>query len=129
MNKSSKIQYVKHDDIDSVKWNQCLDNSFNCRIYGYDWHLDRTAIDWDALIYGNYKFVMPLPYRKKWGIKYLFQPLFSQQLGIFPNTTEEVAEQFYIELIKRFRYSNVQINSKNPIIKNLEEIDFLPRQN
>ena len=127
--KSSKIQYVKHDDIDSIKWNQCIDNSFNCRIYSYDWHLDRTAIEWDALIYGNYKFIMPLPYRKKWGIKYLFQPLFSQQLGIFPNPSEEVAELFYIELIKRFRYSNFQLNSKNPIIKNLDGIDFLPRQN
>ena len=70
-----KYDFLNERSINSIKWNQCIDNSFNCRIYSYDWHLDRTAIEWDALIYGNYKFIMPLPYRKKWGIKYLFQPL------------------------------------------------------
>lgn len=129
MNKSNEIQYIQHDDIDTKKWNKCIDDSLNCRIYGYDWHLDRTAINWDALIYGDYKYIMPLPYRKKWGIKYLFQPLFSQQLGIFPNPKEEIAVLFYNELIKRFRYSDFQINSENPVIQKLKGIDFIPRRN
>jgi hypothetical protein len=50
-------------------------------------------------------------------------------LGIFPNPLKEIAELFYIELIRRFRYSDFQINSKNPINQDMEGIDFLPREN
>lgn len=129
MNKSEKLYYIEHKDIDSEKWNRCIDNSPNCRVYGYDWHLDRTAIIWDALVWGDYEFVMPLPYRKKWGVKYLYQPLFSQQLGIFPNPTEIVKEIFYTELLKKFKYSDFQINSKNSATSNEKDINFVPREN
>ena len=129
MNKSAEIRYIKHDNIDSKKWNQCIDNSSNCRIYGYDWHLDRTAIIWDALIWGDYEFVMPLPYRKKMGIKYLYQPLFSQQLGIFPNPTEIIKEKFYDKLLIHFKYSDIQINSENSATSNIKMIKFLAREN
>ncbi len=129
MNKSEKLYYIEHKDIDSEKWNRCIDNSPNCRVYGYDWHLDRTAIIWDALVWGDYEFVMPLPYRKKWGIKYLYQPLFSQQLGIFPNPTEIIKEIFYTELLKNFKYSDFQINSKNSATSNEKDINFAARVN
>ena len=129
MNSFPELQYIKHENIDSEKWNRCIDNSANCRVYGYDWHLDRTAIEWDALVLGDYEFVMPLPFRKKLGVKYLYQPLFSQQLGIFPNPSEIVQEKFYTELLKRFRYSDVQINSGNNLISTKKEIEFLDRKN
>lgn len=129
MTNSSKLQYIKHKDIDSIKWNQCIDTAPNCRIYGYDWHLDRTAIIWDALIWGDYEFVMPLPFRNKWGIKYLYQPLFSQQLGIFPSPLNTVATLFYIEISRRFRFSDSHLNSENNALENLTEIDFLARKN
>ena len=129
MNKSGKLYYIEHKDIDSEKWNRCIDNSPNCRVYGYDWHLDRTAIIWDALVWGDYEFVMPLPYRKKWGIKYLYQPLFSQQLGIFPNPTEIIKEIFYTELLENFKYSDFQINSKNSATSNEKDINFAARVN
>ncbi len=129
MNKSEKLYYIEHKDIDSEKWNRCIDDSPNCRVYGYDWHLDRTAIIWDALVWGDYEFVMPLPYRKKWGIKYLYQPLFSQQLGIFPNPTEIIKEIFYTELLKNFKYSDFQINSKNSATSNEKDINFAARVN
>jgi len=129
MNKSNKLQYIKHKNIDSDKWNRCINNSSNCRIYGYDWHLDRTAIKWDALIYGDYEFVMPLPLRKKWGINYVFQPLFSQQLGIFPEPEESIAGLFYTGLVKIYKFCDFNVNSENPVFENLKGIDFFPRKN
>lgn len=129
MNKDFELQYIRHENIDSEKWNQCIDNAPNCRVYCYDWHLDRTAIIWDALIWGDYEFVMPLPFRKKLGIKYLYQPLFSQQLGIFPNPPDTIKEQFFIALTKAFRYSDFQLNAANNIISTTLEIEFSPRKN
>ncbi len=128
-NNSHKLKYLRQDEIDSEKWNRCIDNAANCRIYGYDWHLDRTAIVWDALVWGDYEFVMPLPYKTKLGIRYLYQPLFSQQLGIFPNPPDTIKEQFYKLLFAKFRYSDFQLNAVNAKISTKTEIDFVPRKN
>jgi hypothetical protein len=35
------------------------------------------------LVYGDYEAVMPLPWRKKYGIKYIYTPVWVQQLGVF----------------------------------------------
>lgn len=123
------LQYIKHNEIDSNKWNRCIDGAQNSRIYAYDWHLDRTAIVWDALVLGDYDFVMPLPLRKKWGINYLYQPIFSQQLGIFPIPPKNIAQLFYLEVIKLFPYSSFHLNSKNPPLLNIEKIEFNERKN
>lgn len=129
MSNLSYLQYIKHSDIDSEKWNQCIDGAQNSRIYAYDWHLDRTAIVWDALVLGDYDFVMPLPVRRKWGINYLYQPLFSQQLGIFPVPPKNIALLFYLEIVKLFTYSSFHLNSKNPQLENVEMIEFHERKN
>lgn len=128
MNKNKEIHYIKHVQIDSDKWNQCIDGALNCRIYAYDWHLDRTAIEWDALIYGDYEYVMPLPFRKKLGIKYLYQPLFSQQLGIFPTPSEAIFDAFIAAVTDRFRYADIQLNAVNIPGENNGDI-FFERKN
>ncbi len=61
-------------------------------------------------VYGEYEHVMPLPVRQKWGIKYLYQPYFCQQLGIFPAPPFEVQVLFANELAKRFRFADFQVN-------------------
>ena len=38
---------------------------------------------WDALVEDDYVSVMPLPYRKKMGVTYIFPPTMTQQLGVF----------------------------------------------
>uniref|UniRef100_UPI0032172AA2 hypothetical protein n=1 Tax=uncultured Draconibacterium sp. TaxID=1573823 RepID=UPI0032172AA2 len=129
MTERLNFRYISHSDINSVKWNRCIDNAGNCRIYAYDWHLDRTAEIWDALIWGDYEFVMPLPYRKKLGINYLYQPLYSQQLGIFPSPTQKVEQAFYEYLAQNFRYSDLHLNSENLQPKETGELQFLPRRN
>jgi hypothetical protein len=126
---SNQIKYIKHSDIDSEKWAQCIENAQNSRIYANIWHLDRTAIVWDALVFGDYEFVMPLPVRKKYGFSYVYQPLFCQQLGIFPEPPASVAGEFYNTLFDKFRYVDIHLNARNPSIQKKEELDFLPRHN
>jgi hypothetical protein len=123
------LKYLEHKNIDYKKWDRCIYNASNSRIYAMSWHLDRTAEKWDALVLGNYEVVMPLPHRTKWGIKYIFQPLFSQQLGIFPNPPDIISKQFYIEIRRRFRFADTQINSRNNHVEQPEEIKFSGREN
>ena len=126
---SNQIKYIKHQDIDRQKWARCLENADNSRFYANDWHLDRTAIVWDALVWGDYDYIMPLPVRNKFGFSYVYQPLFCQQLGIFPTPSNSMAEIFYNSLPDKFSYSDVHLNSRNPSIQNKGETEFLPRQN
>ena len=126
---NNQIKYIKHSDIDSEKWAQCIENAENSRIYANIWHLDRTAIVWDALVYGDYELVMPLPVRKKFGFSYVYQPLFCQQLGIFPEPNAFIAAEFYKLLFDKFRYIDIHLNARNPSIQKKEELDFLPRHN
>jgi hypothetical protein len=128
MSSVKQIHYIKHAQIDSDKWNRCIDGALNCRIYAYDWHLDRTAIEWDALVYGDYEYVMPLPFRKKLGIKYLYQPLFSQQLGIFPTPSKAIFDAFIDAIKDRFKYADVQLNALNVPGENSGDI-FFERKN
>jgi hypothetical protein len=41
--------------------------------------------NWSALIVGDYETIMPLPWRKKFGIRYFYAPPFIQQLGLIGN--------------------------------------------
>lgn len=123
------LKYLKHKNINYEKWDACVENAPNSRIYAMSWHLDRTAEKWDALILGDYEIVMPLPVRTKWGIKYIYQPLFSQQLGIFPNPPDIIAKQFYNEIQRRFSFADTQINSGNNLLKLPGKINFSGREN
>ena len=126
---SNQIKYIKHKEIDSEKWAQCIENAENSRFYANIWHLDRTAIVWDALVLGDYEFVMPLPIRNKFGFIYVYQPLFCQQIGIFPEPSVSLAEQFYKTLFEKFRYVDIHLNSQNPSFQNNKGIEFLSRHN
>ncbi|MCG6189147.1 hypothetical protein [Maribellus maritimus] len=127
--KNEPLRYIKHQDIDSKKWDSCIANSQNRQVYATSWHLDHATEIWDALVMGDYKFVMPLPIKSKWGIKYVFQPLFCQQLGIYPTPPEEIAKQFYLVLTQIFRYVDTQINSQNTPIQHQNDIEFTSRRN
>jgi hypothetical protein len=103
------LQYISNNKIDFKKWDRCLACANNSRVYAFSWFLDRTAEKWDALVWGDYEFVMPLPVRKKWGIRYVYQPVFCQQLGIFPEPPISVQEQFVGFLSEKFRYIQIQV--------------------
>jgi len=129
MVKATELQYIKHEDIDHSKWDRCIDEALNSRIYACTWQLDRAATRWDALVLGDYEFVMPLPFRKKMGIRYLYQPLFSQQLGIYPTPDKKISELFYAYLDKHFRYVELNLNAGNISAKNITSTTFSARKN
>ena len=50
------------------------------------WYLDIVSPGWEAIVKeeaGCYVAVLPLPVRRKFGLRYLQQPLLTQQLGLF----------------------------------------------
>ena len=64
------IRYLKREEIDIQKYDECIENSLESLSYAYSWYLDIVADNWDVLVYDNYKAVMPVPWRKKYFVKY-----------------------------------------------------------
>jgi hypothetical protein len=111
----STIQYIKGADIDKKKWDTCIKNSQNGLIYGYSFYLDHMAKHWDGLVLEDYKAVMPLTWNRKWGINYLYQPPFTQQLGIFSSLDidEVLVKKFLAAIPTHFRFAEIFLNYKN----------------
>jgi hypothetical protein len=111
------IQYLKKDQISKEKWDECVFNAFNSMVYAESWYLDIVAYGWEALVEDDYSAVMPLVWNKKAGISYLYQPYFTQQLGVFSSglLTPDRIIRFLEAIPRHFRYGEINFNSHNPL--------------
>jgi hypothetical protein len=104
-----QIRKIKRKELDCIAWNNCLEQSENCRIYASTWYLDAVTDGfWDALIYGDYQAIMPLPFTSKAGIKFYLQPTFCQQLG--PFWKKSFPTNLLSDFLKTIPHSLYQIN-------------------
>lgn len=107
------IRYLHRTELDTEKWNTCVNNA-NGLIYAQAIYLDTMADHWDALVLNDYEVVMPLPWRKKYGIYYLYQPAFTAQLGVFGNDVTETQLKEMLDAIPaKFRYWDFSLNHQN----------------
>ncbi len=112
-----KIQLLKRKEIDDKAWNGCVHFAINALPYAYTWYLDNVCEEWEGLILDNYKAVMPLVFNKKFGISYLYQPFFTQQLGIFTSLpiTKNLLNKFVEKIPKKYKYIDINLNEINDI--------------
>jgi len=112
------IFYSTRNQIDVNKYDACIKKAYNSRIYAYSWYLDCVTETWDVLILDDYKAVMPLPKRKKYGINYVFQPNWIQQLGVFSadNTSKNLVDLFLKSIPKKIKLIDFYLNSKNKTV-------------
>jgi hypothetical protein len=87
MTGAPSIRFIPRTELDTSRWNICIENATNGLVYAYSYYLDIMAPNWDALVLENkdtkgYEAVMPLTWNKKFGISYLHQPFLAAQLGI-----------------------------------------------
>lgn len=113
----SQIEYVNHADITTQQWDQCIKSSFNGSVEAYSWYLNLFCEQWDALIEGDYRTVMPLPVKKRLGQVMIFMPPFINQLGIYSpeQYTVDKTTAFLTLIKKRFRIINLSLNKYTPV--------------
>ncbi|MBN2610473.1 MAG: hypothetical protein JXB00_02860 [Bacteroidales bacterium] len=111
------IKYISHNEIDKQKWNACIDASGTGLIYAFSWYLDIVSPGWDALVSDDYSTIMPLTWSEKWGIRYLYPPWFTQQLGVFASNPEGLKQldEFVDMLPKRYRFVEINLNGNNKL--------------
>jgi hypothetical protein len=73
------------------------------------------SANWDALVMNDYEVVMPLTWNKKFGISYLRQPVFTQQLGIFAPSfiKDDVTKEFLKKALEKFSFAEINLNYAN----------------
>jgi len=81
-----KIQYLKNNEIDIELWDDCVNQSQEGFPYAYSFYLNIVAPGFEAIVLNNYDAILPLPIKQKYGIQYVYFPLFCQQLGIISKT-------------------------------------------
>lgn len=109
------IRHIRHSNIDLVKWNACVETSANTLIYAQSWYLDLVSPGWDALVEDDFKRVMPLTGKTRFGIHYLAQPFFCQQLGLFsPDLiTPSKFNEFISAVPPKFIWVDINCNNYN----------------
>lgn len=78
-----QIKLLKHHEIDFERWDLSISNAKNALPYAYSDFLNVVSPNWEALVTKDFKFLMPLPVKRFLFVKYIAQPPFCQQLGIF----------------------------------------------
>ena len=109
---TSSIQLLRREEVDTAKWDACLAKSSNGLIYGYHYYLDVMADNWHALVRGDYEAVMPLPWRRKWGFRYLYQPAFCQQGGVFSTASTGDTGLFLEQAALAFPFAEIHLNAE-----------------
>lgn len=111
------IKHLLPEQIDHEKWDNCINNSFNGNIYALSWYLNITHPEWEALVENDYERVMPLTVSKKYGITYMMQPFFIQQLGVFSikNLFPKKTEEFINAIPSKIKYIDINFNVHNII--------------
>ena len=117
------IHYLEHNAIDKAKWDALIAECGN--IYAYSWYLDIVHPGWEALVEDDYQTVMPLTGGKKFGVNYLFQPFFVQQLGVFSKAlTPETTEAFMEAIPSRYRFAEIRLNEGNAFAEDIQGVEY-----
>jgi hypothetical protein len=108
-----KLQLLRSADIDRTRWDQGIAASSQPRITALSWFLDHACPEWHALVDENYSILMPLPLRKKFGIRYVYPPFFIQQSGIFsPGDPDIKLTESLMQCIrKNFHYAEIYLHT------------------
>ncbi len=123
----NRIQILPSNKIDADKWNNCIEKSGNSLIYADYSFLTNQCDHWSGLIINDYQTILPLPWRRKWGIKYLYAPEFIQQLGFFGDLSNINFPEILKSIFKFAKFGDLFFNYQNREI--LNQIEYEEKTN
>ena len=106
------IKFIKHNEVDTEKWDKCIRKSVNCLPYAFSWYLDIVTNQWDALVLNDYEAVFPLPSKSKFKLTYSCTPFWVQQLGLFSLTCSSLTRinDFVDAIPDSYRFIDLNMN-------------------
>lgn len=110
---NAAIQIVSAREVDPEKWNHCISSNDNGLIYARKEYLDHLCDHWHALILHDYKAVLPIPWRSRYGIRYAYIPPFIQQTGIAGTASEIDIDALFTQIHRLVKYGDIHFNFSN----------------
>lgn len=112
-----QIKYIPNKQIDRDKWDKYIKSSLNGRIYATSFFLDIFSPGWDAMVIDGGSACMPVTRNSKYGITYVSQPVFLQQLGYFfaDRTYSALLPYFISKLAGSCRFIDIAMNEANEL--------------
>src|SRR6476646_3246826 len=106
-----KFDIIPSKDIDAGKWDSCIITSKANRIYAKHIYLQHVTDNWSGLVMDDYAAVMPVVWRKKWGIRYAYDAPFIQQLGLFGTYNSQDLQQAIDTIMQYIKYGDLYFNN------------------
>ncbi len=120
-----KISIIPSHQLDKKKWNSLLSQCRNSLIYARTEYLDHLCDHWTGLVLNDYEAVMPVPWRKKFGIVYTYDVPFIQQLGIYADQPEKSTELFKKAMFSFCKYGDYNFNYSTPLAGGISRSNFI----
>jgi hypothetical protein len=108
-----QIDILASHQVDQQAWNKCIRQSASGLIYATTDYLDHLADNWYGVVINGYESVLPVPFRKKLGIKYCYDVPFMPQLGLFSSRYTEVDEELLKYIFSLVKYGDYNFNFLN----------------
>lgn len=111
------IRFLTNDMIDRSSWDDCIGYAVNGNLNTSSWYLDIVSPGWCALVENDYERVFPLTVSAKGGFKYIMQPCFTQQLGLFYRSlaSQEKLIEFVSQIPAEYKYIDINLNTSNQL--------------
>ena len=77
------VRHFPNAEIDRAAYDACVEAAPNGPVYGLSWWLDVVSPGWEVLVLDDYRAVLPLPVKRRYGVRFIDQPLFCQRIGLF----------------------------------------------
>ncbi|MBC7651008.1 MAG: hypothetical protein H7101_04600 [Deinococcales bacterium] len=105
-----QITILPSHKIDVTKWDDCVAKAAYQNIFMYTWALNALCDNWDGLIVNDYEAVLPLPWRKKWTLKYMHHVPYLAKLSLMAKENITVDSQLIATYLrKRLWFINFDI--------------------
>jgi hypothetical protein len=74
------VEFISRNKINDEEWNNLLEKIPGGNVYSLSWYMDSLAENWMVARDAKSKNVMLFPYKKKAGLKLIYQPFFSREI-------------------------------------------------
>jgi len=110
------LRLLCYSEIDLSAWDECVAQAREAVPYAHSWWLHATAGRWEAVVEvaadGQYRAVWPLPVKRRpWG-REVYQPPFTQQLGLLA-IEAEVPVMVLLAMARHYPRFYTQLNTAN----------------
>lgn len=113
-----EIRLIPRNEISVEKW-QLLEQDAEYPIFSSIWYLDAVSPEWQAFVLNDYELVLPILFKKKFGIKYALHPLLVRSFEILGESNAKKS-QFLKMILSQFDFYS--INLKDISDSNLNQV-------